>query len=70
MADVLKSNLFFTSSLDLKGQLTQNFVGSITVTGRSKMAKLVPTGNPDGCQGAILKIFFFSFFFASPEPKG
>ena len=39
MADILKSNLFFAASLDLKGQLTQNFVRSITVTGRSKMAK-------------------------------
>ena len=53
MADVLKSNLFFASSLDLKGQLTQNFVGSITVTGRSKMAKIVPIRNPGWlpCQG-------------------
>ena len=46
MADILKINQFFASSLDLKGQLTRNFVGSITVTGRSKMAKIVPIGNP------------------------
>ena len=47
MADILKINLFFLSSLDLKGQLTQNFVGSIMVTGRSKLAKIVPIGNPE-----------------------
>ena len=45
MADILKIYLFFASSLDLKGQLTRNFVGSIMVTGRSKMAKIVPIGN-------------------------
>ena len=38
-------NLFFASS-ELKGQLTQNFVGSIGVTRRSKIAKIVPLVNP------------------------
>ena len=33
-------NLFCTFSLELKGQLTQNLVGSIGATCRSKIAKL------------------------------
>ena len=35
-------NLFFPSSPEPKGQLTQNVVGSIGVTGKSKIAKIVP----------------------------
>ena len=38
-------NLFFASS-ELKGQLTRNLVGSIGVTCRSKIAKIVPIVNP------------------------
>ena len=45
MAAILK-NLFFTSSPELKGQLTRNLVGSIGVARRSKMAKIVPIVNP------------------------
>ena len=36
IAAILK-NLFIASSLEQKGQLTQNLVGSIGVTGRSKL---------------------------------
>ena len=39
-------NLFFASSPEPKGQLTQNLLGSIRVTCRSKIAKIVPIGNP------------------------
>ena len=39
-------NLFFASSPELKGQLTRNLVGSIGVTCRSKIAKIVPIVNP------------------------
>ena len=36
----------FASSPELKGQLTRNLVGSIRVTHRSKIAKIVPIVNP------------------------
>ena len=39
-------NLFFTSSPEPKGQLTPNLLGSIRVTCRSNIAKIVPIGNP------------------------
>ena len=39
------SEVFFTSP-ELKGQLTQNLVGSVRVTCRSKIAKIVLIGNP------------------------
>ena len=39
-------NLLFTSSPKPKSQLTSNLLGSITVTYRSKIAKIVPIGNP------------------------
>ena len=39
-------NLFFASSPEPKGQLTPNMLGSIGVTCRSKIAKIVPIGNP------------------------
>ena len=39
-------NLFFTSSPEPKDQLTQNLVGSIGMTRRSKIAKIVPIVNP------------------------
>ena len=39
-------NLFFASSPEPKGQLTPNLLGSIRVTCRSKIAKIVPIGNP------------------------
>ena len=39
-------NLFFASSPEPKGQLTPNLLGSIRVTCRSKVAKIVPIGNP------------------------
>ena len=38
-------NLFVASSPEPKGQLTQNLVGSIGVTGRSKIAKIVSSVN-------------------------
>ena len=41
-----KQNLFFASSPEPKGQLTLNLVGSIGVTCRSKIAKIVPIVNP------------------------
>ena len=39
-------NLFFASSPELKGHLTPNLLGSIRVTCRTKIAKIVPIGNP------------------------
>ena len=39
-------NLFFASSPEPKGQLTPNLLGSIRVTCRSKIAKIVPIWNP------------------------
>ena len=39
-------NLFFASSPELKGQLTSNLLRSIGVACRSKIAKIVPIGNP------------------------
>ena len=45
MAAILK-NLLFASSPELKGQLTRNLVGSIGVTCRSEIAKIVPIVNP------------------------
>ena len=45
MAAILKI-YFFASSPELKGQLTRNLVGSIGVTCRSKIAKIVPIVNP------------------------
>ena len=38
--------LLFASTSELKGQLTRNLVGRLVVTGRSKLAKIVPIGNP------------------------
>ena len=68
MADILKINLFFASSLDLTGQLTRNFVGSIMVTGRSKMAKIFLLEIQDGCHGGHLENLFC--FASSDELKG
>ena len=48
MAAILKiyfrhlENLFFASSTELKGKLIRNLVGSIGMTGRLKIAKMVP----------------------------
>ena len=39
-------NLFFASSPEPKGQLSPNLLGSIRMTCRSKIAKIVPIGNP------------------------
>ena len=44
--DFRSINLFFASSPEPKGQLTPNLLGSIGVTCRSKMAKIVLIGNP------------------------
>ena len=41
-------NLFFTSSPELKGQLIRTWVGSVGVTCRSKISKIVPIRNPKG----------------------
>ena len=61
-------NIFFASSPEPKGQLTRNFVGRIGVTGRSKIAKIVPIGK---CKMvamvAILKILFFSLHLQNPK---
>ena len=39
-------NLFWTTSIEPKGQLTRNLVGSIEATCRSKIAKIVQIGKP------------------------
>ena len=44
MAAILK--IYFFASPKPKNQLTLNMVGSIRVTYRSKIAKIVPVGNP------------------------
>ena len=58
--------LFFSSSPKPKSQLTPNMVGSIGVTYRSNIVKIVLIGNPDGRQGGHLENLFFA---PSPEPK-
>ena len=44
MAAIHLENLFFASP-EPKDQLTRNLVGSIEVTGRLEVAKIVPIGN-------------------------
>ena len=44
MAAILK--IYFFASFEPKGQLTRNLAGSIGVTCRSKIAKIVPIVNP------------------------
>ena len=53
-------NLFFASSPEPKGQLTPNLLGSIGVTCRSKITKIVPI-----VRGHLENLFFAS----SPNPK-
>ena len=60
------ANLFFAFSCEPKDQLTRNFVGSTRVTCRSKIAKIVPTVNPNGRHGGHLENLFFA---SSPNPK-
>ena len=57
-------NLFFASSPKPKSQLTRNLVGSIRVTCRSKIAKIVRLEIQDGRHLENL------FFASSPAPKG
>ena len=59
-------NLFFASSPEVKGQFNRNLVGSIGVTGRSKVGQIVSIGNPRWHSGHLENLFFAS----SPEPKG
>ena len=55
-------NLFFASSPELKGHLTQNLVGRIGVTCIDlKMLKLFGSEIQDG--GHLETLFFFFFFF-------
>ena len=61
MVAILK--IFFASSLEPKGQLTGNVVGSIRVTCRSKVAEIVPSKIQDGHLENL-------FFASSPELKG
>ena len=49
-------NLFF-SSPEPKGKLTRNLVGSIRVTCRSKIAKIISMGNPSCSGGHLEKLF-------------
>ena len=66
MAAILKFHLFFASSPEPKGQLTPNLLGSIRVTCKSKIAKIVPIGNQDGRHGSHLEHLFFA---STPKPK-
>ena len=50
-----------------KSQLTPNLVGSIGVTYRSKIAKIIRSEIQDGHYGGHLENQFFA---SSPEPKG
>ena len=59
-------NLFFASSPEPKGQLIPSLVGSIMVTCRSKIAKIMLIGNQDGHHGGHLENLFFP---SSPKPK-
>ena len=59
--------LLFASSPELKGQLTRNLVGSIGVTCRSKITKIVLIGNPRWQSWCDLENLFLFF---SPELKG
>ena len=66
MAAILK--ISFTSFPDPKGQLTLNFVGSIRVTCRAKIAKIVAIRKKlDGSHDSHLENLFFA---SSPEHKG
>ena len=60
-------NLFFSSSHEPKSQLTRNLVGSIGVTCRSKLAKIVSIGNS---RWPPLRPSWKCIFASSPEPKG
>ena len=62
MAAILKI-YFMPLLLNQKGKLTPNLLGSIGVTCRSKIAKIVPR---DGRHGGHLENLFFD---PSPEPK-
>ena len=59
-------NLSFASSPEAKGKLTRILAGSIGVTGRLKVGKIVPVGNPRWHGGHLVK----NLFFASSELKG
>ena len=52
-------NLFFASSPEAKGQLTQNLVRSILVTCRSKIANSFRSEIQDGRHGGHLENLFF-----------
>ena len=58
-------NLFFASSPEAKGKLTRNLAGSIGVTDRLKVGKIVSIGNLRWHGGHLVNLFF-----ASSEPKG
>ena len=51
----------------LRDQLTLNFVESIRVTCRSKVAKIIPIGSQDGSHGGHLENLFCT---CCPGPKG
>ena len=77
-------NHFFCFSPEPKGKLTWNLVGSIGVIGRSKIAKIVPIGNPRRTKKKKAKIvaignprwlpwrpswkYFFRFFSWTERP--
>ena len=65
MAAILKIYFSLLYS-EPKSQLTPKMVGSIGVTCRSKIAQIIPIGNPR-CYGSHLENLFFA---SSPEPKG
>ena len=60
-------NLFYASSPQLKGQLTRNLVGSVRVTCRSIIAKIVQIGNKMAAMSAVLKIYL-EYFLLTQRP--
>ena len=62
-------NLFFASSPEPKGQLSQNLVGSFGVTRRSKIAKIVPIGNPRWPPWPPSSKSIFGFFSCTERPN-
>ena len=71
MTAILKMYFGSSSSSEQKGQLTRNLIGSIWMTCRSKIAKIILIGNPSS---HVENLFFFVFvffllFFFFSEPK-
>ena len=61
-------NIFFASSPEPKGQLTPSLLGSIGMTCRSKIAKILPIGNPKWPPQQPYWKSIFRFFSYTQKP--